>query len=155
MRKLIVLVFTIFFSVIAFSQQFPLQSQYQFNYSVINPSVIVENDFTSVRASFRQQWVGFSENPIATQYLSLYKGFGKNGLGINVFNDETGGALNKTGLSLSYAHKVVFSNAELYFGLSGGAAKVNISNISDPAIINNEDIYPEVLFGAYLKKIWN
>jgi type IX secretion system PorP/SprF family membrane protein len=152
MRKLIVLVFTIFFSVIAFSQQFPLQSQYQFNYSVINPSVIVENDFTSVRASFRQQWVGFSENPIATQYLSLYKGFGKNGLGINVFNDETGGALNKTGLSLSYAHKVVFSNAELYFGLSGGAAKVNISNISDPAIINNEDIYPEVLFGAYLKK---
>ena len=152
MRKLIILVFTIFFSVIAYSQQFPLQSQYQFNYSVINPSVIVENNFTSIRGSFRQQWVGFSENPIATQYLSLYKGFGKNGLGINVFNDETGGALNKTGLSLSYAHKVVFSESELYFGVSGGAAKINISNISDPAIVNSEDIYPEVLFGAYFKK---
>ena len=154
MRKLIVLVFTIFFSGIAFSQQFPLQSQYQFNYSVINPSVIVENDFTSVRASFRQQWVGFSENPIATQYLSMYKGFGKNGLGVNFFNDETGGAFNKTGLSLSYAHKVILSEyeSELFFGISGGASKVNISNLSDPAIINSEDIYPEVTFGIYLKK---
>ena len=69
-----------------------------------------------------------------------------------MFNDETGGALNKTGLSLSYAHKVVFSESELYFGVSGGAAKINISNISDPAIVNSEDIYPEVLFGAYFKK---
>ena len=154
MRKLKVLVFTMFFSVIAFAQQFPLQSQYQFNYSVINPSVIVENDFTSVRASFRQQWVGFSDRPIATQYLSMYKGFGNNGLGINFFNDETGGAFNKTGLSFSYAHKVLLaeSESELFLGISGGASKVNISNISDPAIINSNDIYPEVTFGIYLKK---
>ena len=154
MRKLKVLVFTMFFSVIAFAQQFPLQSQYQFNYSVINPSVIVENDFTSVRASFRQQWVGFSDRPIATQYLSMYKGFGNNGLGISFFNDETGGAFNKTGLSFSYAHKVLLaeSESELFLGISGGASKVNISNISDPAIINSNDIYPEVTFGIYLKK---
>ena len=152
MKKLIVLVFAIFSSVITFSQQFPLQSQYQFNYSVINPSVIVENNFTSVRASFRQQWVGFSDNPIATQYLSLYKGFGVNGLGINVFNDETGGAFNKTGMSISYAHKVNFAKSDLYFGISGGATKVNILDVSDPAIINSEDIYPDVLFGAYYKK---
>ena len=76
MRKLIVLIFIIFAGENIYSQQFPLQSQYQFHYSVINPSIIVENDFTSVRASFRQQWVGFSDNPIATQNLSMYRGFG-------------------------------------------------------------------------------
>ena len=151
MRKLIVLIFIIFAGENIYSQQFPLQSQYQFHYSVINPSIIVENDFTSVRASFRQQWVGFSDNPIATQNLSMYRGFGKNGLGVNVFNDETGGAFNKSGLSLSYAHKVIFPDYEVFFGLSGGFAKVNISNVNDPSIINTEDIMPDVTFGAYLK----
>ena len=84
MRNLIILVFVILISNIAYGQQFPLQSQYQFNYSIINPSVIVENDFTSLRTSFRQQWVGFSDNPIATQNLSFYRGFGKNGVGFNL-----------------------------------------------------------------------
>jgi len=157
MKKITSLLFTTLFSIIAYSQQFPLQSQYQFNYSMINPAVVVENDFTSIRASFRQQWVGFSEKPIATQLLSLNKGYGTNGLGFTVFSDETGGAFSKSGLSVSYAHKVKFSingipdESELYLGISAGAAKVNISNLGDPSIINSEDIVPEVTFGGYYK----
>ncbi len=156
MRKLTIIFLTLISSV-AYSQQFPLQSQYQYNYSVINPASVVENDFTSVRASFRQQWVGFSDNPIATQLLSVSRGYGKNGIGFNVFNDETGGAYSKSGISLSYAHKVkfpksdYFPESELYLGVSGGAAKVNIENFGDPAILNNEDYIPEVTFGAYFK----
>ena len=80
MRKLTSIIFITLISSIAYSQQFPLQSQYQYNYSVINPASVVENDFTSVRASFRQQWVGFSDNPIATQLLSISRGYGKNGI---------------------------------------------------------------------------
>jgi len=151
MRKLIVLIFLVFIGEFAYSQQFPLQSQYQFNYSIINPSIIAENNYTSIRGSFRQQWVGFSDNPIATQNLSLYRGFGKNGLGVNVFNDETGGAFNKSGLSFSYAHKVVFTDYDVFFGISGGFSKVNLLNVSDPSIINREDIVPDVTFGTYLK----
>ena len=151
MRKLVVLIFIFFVSDSLYSQQFPLQSQYQFNYSAINPSIIAENQFTSVRGSFRQQWVGFSENPIATQNLSLYRGFGNNGLGVNVFNDETGGAFSKSGLSFSYAHKVIFTDYDVYFGISGGFAKVNLLNVSDPSIVNREDIMPDVTFGTYLK----
>ena len=157
MKKITSLLFTTLFSIIAYSQQFPLQSQYQFNYSMINPAVVVENDFTSIRASFRQQWVGFSEKPIATQLLSLNKGYGAHGLGLTVFSDETGGAFSKSGLSVSYAHKVKFSingipdESELYLGISAGAAKVNISNLGDPSIINSEDFIPEVTFGGYYK----
>lgn len=151
MRKLIILIFIVFVSESLYSQQFPLQSQYQFNYSAINPSIIAENQYTSVRGSFRQQWVGFAENPIATQNLSLYRGFGNNGLGVNVFNDETGGAFSKSGLSFSYAHKVVFTDYDVFFGLSGGFAKVNLLNVSDPSIVNREDIVPDVTFGTYLK----
>ena len=157
MRKLTSIILITLISLVAYSQQFPLQSQYQYNYSVINPASVVENDFTSVRASFRQQWVGFSDNPIATQLLSVSRGYGKNGIGFNVFNDETGGAYSKSGISLSYAHKVKFPQSdyfpasELYLGVSGGAAKVNIENLGDPAILNNEDYIPEVTFGAYFK----
>jgi type IX secretion system PorP/SprF family membrane protein len=157
MRKLISILFITLISTLAYSQQFPLQSQYQYNYSVINPAFVVENDFTSVRASFRQQWVGFSDNPIATQLFSVSRGYGKNGLGFNVFNDETGGAFSKSGISLSYAHKVrfpksqFFPESELNLGVSAGAAKVNIDNLGDPAILNNEDYIPEVTFGLYYK----
>ena len=151
MKKITSLLFITLFSIIAYSQQFPLQSQYQYNYSVINPAVVVENDYTSVRASFRQQWVGFSDNPIATQLLTINRGYGKNGLGATFFSDETGGAYSKTGASLSYAHKVQFAGSELFLGLSAGAAKVNLSATGDPSVINSEDIFPEVTFGAYYK----
>ena len=151
MKKITSLLFITLFSIIAYSQQFPLQSQYQYNYSAINPAVVVENDYTSVRASFRQQWVGFSDNPIATQLLTINKGYGKNGLGVTFFSDETGGAYSKTGASLSYAHKVQFTGSELFLGLSAGAAKVNLSATGDPSVINSEDILPEVTFGAYYK----
>ena len=151
MRKLTVLIFITLFSFEGFSQQFPLQSQYQYNYSVINPASVVENNFTTMRASFRQQWVGFSDNPIATQLLTVNRGFGKNGLGFTIFNDETGGAFSKSGISLSYAHKVKFSKSELYLGVSGGASKINLADISDPSIINTNDYIPEVTFGAFYK----
>ena len=151
MRKLTALIFITLFSLVGYSQQFPLQSQYQYNYSVINPAVVVENDFTTMRASFRQQWVGFSDNPIATQVLSVNRGFGKNGLGFTIFNDETGGAFSKSGISLSYAHKVKFTSSELFLGVSGGAAKINLADIGDPSIINSNDYIPEVTFGAFYK----
>ena len=157
MKKITSLLFITLFSIIAYSQQFPLQSQYQYNYSAINPAVVVENDFTSVRASFRQQWVGFSDNPIATQLLSINRGYGKNGLGATFFSDETGGAYSKTGASISYAHKVQFDalslmpGSELYLGISAGASKINLSATGDPAVINTEDILPEVTFGAYYR----
>ena len=157
MKKITSLLFITLFSIIAYSQQFPLQSQYQYNYSAINPAVVVENDFTSVRASFRQQWVGFSDNPIATQLFSINRGYGKNGLGATFFSDETGGAYSKTGASISYAHKVQFDalslmpGSELYLGISAGASKINLSATGDPAVINTEDILPEVTFGAYYR----
>ena len=60
------------------AQQFPLQSQYHLNYSTINPAAVGESQNYSVKASLRQQWVGFSENAIGTNILTLNKGFGNN-----------------------------------------------------------------------------
>ena len=134
------------------AQQFPIQSQYQFNYSSINPAAVGETENLIAKLSLRQQWIGFSEKGIGTNIFSLNKGYGNNGLGLNIFDDQTGGAFSKTGASLAYSHRVPFENSELFLGISGGFAKVDISTSEfDPAIISNDDIVPEATFGALYK----
>ena len=59
------------------SKIFPLQSQYQFNYSSINPAAVGEFDYLSIVASYRNQWLGFNtqnDQAIATQYVTFTKG---------------------------------------------------------------------------------
>ena len=149
MKKLSLFIFTSILAAIGYSQQFPLQSQYQFNYATINPAVSGENDFYRARASFRDQWVGFSDNSISTQILTVTKGFGDNGLGVTVFSDKTGGLFNKSGASLSYSHKVKFNKSIVYLGISAGAAKINLDPNQDPAILSNSDVIPDFTFGVY------
>jgi type IX secretion system PorP/SprF family membrane protein len=154
MKKINLLLFVSIFTTVGFAQQFPLQSQYQFNYSSLNPAAVGENDYYSARASFRQQWTGFADKPIGTNLFTLTKGFGNNGLGITVFSDKTGGAFNRSGVTVSYSHKAVFAGgSELYLGVSAGGAKVNfdLSSADDPVIINTSDMVPEATFGAYYK----
>jgi type IX secretion system PorP/SprF family membrane protein len=149
MKKITILLVGSLLATLTFAQQFPLQSQYQFNYSSINPAAVGENEYYSTRASFRRQWVGLTDNPIATQLFAVTKGFGNNGLGITVFSDQTGGAFNKSGMAVSYSHKVSFASSDLFFGVSAGGAKINLENINDPALINTDDMIAEATFGAY------
>jgi len=149
MKKLSLFIFTSILAAIGYSQQFPLQSQYQFNYATINPAASGENDFYRARASFRDQWVGLTDDPISTQILTVTKGFGDNGLGITVFSDKTGGLFSKSGASLSYSHKVKFNESNLFLGISAGTAKINLAPNDDLAIISNSDVIPDFTFGVY------
>ena len=150
MKKISLLLYISIFATLGFAQQFPLQSQYQFNYSTINPATVGQNDFYSARVSFRDQWVGFTETPNATQIFTLTKGYGVNGLGITVFNDHTGGLFTKSGASLSYSHKVRLAKSELCFGIAAGAAKVGLDANDDPSALYS-DVIPEFTFGAFYK----
>ena len=152
MKRIIYILSLVFLALSVDAQQFPLQSQYHLNYSTINPAAVGESQNYIVKASLRQQWVGFSENAIGTNILTLNKGFGNNGLGFNIFDDQTGGAFSKTGASLSYSHRVPFEGSELFLGISGGLAKVNFEmDQFDPAILSNDDVVPEATFGAIYK----
>jgi len=149
MKKISLLIIVSVFATIVFAQQFPLQSQYQFNYPTINPAASGENDFYRARASFREQWVGLTENPISTQILTVTKGFGNNGLGITFFSDKTGGAFNKSGAALSYSHRVKINKSYFAFGVSAGASKINLTAIDDPALITTDNVIPDFTFGMY------
>ena len=60
MKKKILILIAIFCVQTGFTQQFPLQSQYQFNYSSINPAAVGEYDYLKMVASYRNQWAGFN-----------------------------------------------------------------------------------------------
>ena len=149
MKKVSLLILISVLATIGFAQQFPLQSQYQFNYPTINPAASGENDFYRARASFREQWVGLTDKPISTQVLTITKGFGSNGLGITIFNDKTGGAFNKSGGALSYSYRIQVSESYFAFGVSGGVSKINLSALDDPALLTNDDVIPDFTFGMY------
>jgi type IX secretion system PorP/SprF family membrane protein len=160
MKKIILILITAFCVVNGFAQQFPLQSQYQFNYSSMNPAAVGEFDYLKMVASYRNQWSGFNtqhDQAIATQYVTFTQGFGTNGLGLSLLNDNTGGAFNTTGFRLSYSHKIIYDTHKLFLGLSGGGTKLNMnaSNFNDAAVVTNSDFLPEATFGAYvLVKDW-
>ena len=42
-----------------------------------------------------------------------------------------------------------FGGSNLYFGVSGGASKINLVAINDPALLSNNDVIPEFNFGVY------
>ena len=149
MKKISLLIIVSVLVVSGFAQQFPLQSQYQFNYPTINPAANSENDFYRARASFREQWVGFSESPISTQILTVTKRFNNNGLGVTVFSDKTGGAFNKTGASISYSQRAEFERSDLFFGVSVGTSKFNFGSQNDPVFNTSEAKVPEAAFGVY------
>ena len=149
MKKISLLILISVLATIGFAQQFPLQSQYQFNYPTINPAASGENDFYRARASFREQWVGLTDKPISTQILTITKGFGSNGLGITIFNDKTGGAFNKSGGALSYSYRIQVSESYFAFGVSAGVSKINLSALDDPALLTNDNVIPDFTFGMY------
>jgi type IX secretion system PorP/SprF family membrane protein len=126
----------------------------------MNPAAVGEYDYLKMVASYRNQWSGFNtqqDQAIATQYVTFTQGFGTNGLGLTMLNDNTGGAFNTTGFRLSYSHKINYDTHKLFLGLSGGGTKLNMnaSNFNDASVVTSSDFVPEATFGAYvLVKDW-
>ena len=120
------------------SQQTPVYSQYLLNGFLINPAIAGAEGYTAFNLTAREQWVGFSDGP-ATYALSFqtrimrqsyianntavrkrsrnaYRG-GRVGLGGYIFNHRNG-AVDRTGLRISYAYHLPLETGQLSFGLS-------------------------------------
>ena len=166
MKKVILSLFTSICVLSSFAQQIPLQTQYLYNYSSLNPAAVGENDYVSLRASARNQWTNFSQNDISTEHITLTNGFGNTGIGVTLANHETGGYFSTTSFKLAFSHrvivsgsefyigtqKVVFPKSELYLGISGGAKKYNeIEAVNDAAVLANTPLVPQATFGIYYK----
>lgn len=121
-----------------YSQQTPVYSQYMLNGFLLNPAVAGSEGYTAVNLTVREQWVGFTDGP-ATYAMSFQTRLmqesrisrsksvrkrgrsasrgGRIGLGGYIFN-HSNGAVNRTGLKLTYAYHIDLDRAQLSIGLS-------------------------------------
>jgi len=119
-------------------QQVPLYSQYMLNGFLLNPAIAGAEGYSAVNLTAREQWIGFRDAPgtyalsyqtriLRNSYISKSSSVrkrmryssrsGKVGLGGYVFSDRNG-AVEKTGLKMSYAYHIFFGNSQLSMGLS-------------------------------------
>jgi type IX secretion system PorP/SprF family membrane protein len=139
------------------AQQLPLYSQYMNNELIINPAVSGTQSYSPLQISFRNQWAGFNGSP-NTQAISFHRRQKKNvGLGAVLFNDNTGGAINRTGLVLSYAYHIPVANGKLSLALAANINQYTFNsegltpNDPDPIIDGSSEssFVPDATFGAY------
>lgn len=120
------------------AQQTPVYSNYMLNGFLLNPAVAGSEGYSAVNLTVREQWVGFQDAP-ATYALSFQTRLmreshinrskhvkrktkspftgGNVGLGGYVFNHRNG-AVDRTGVRITYAYHLELAEAQLSFGLS-------------------------------------
>ena len=76
MKRKYIILLLLLIPIMVKAQQFPIYSQYLNNPLVINPAVAGSEEFTSLRFTSRQQWVGIEGAP-TTQVLSLHSRVGR------------------------------------------------------------------------------
>lgn len=139
MRRLIfIVIFLGFIFVEGLSQQTPVYSQYMLNGFLMNPAVAGSEGYSALNLTVREQWVGLEGGPstyalsfqgrimedskiarrrkVRRRSRSASRG-GHVGLGGYLFNHRNG-AVDRTGLKLTYAYHISFDKTQLSMGLS-------------------------------------
>lgn len=156
MKKILILIFTIYFSGMLSAQQLPQITQYMINNYAVNPAVAGMYDYYQVKTTIRNQWIGITDAPRTTT-LSLYgKRSSRVALGGMVFNDQVG-PTSRIGGSASYVYSFnMTSSTNMSFALSAGFTQfkfiksgVNVEDSGDPYMQGGDIVRsaPDATFG--------
>lgn len=160
MKKLFTLSILLVFAITMFAQQDVLFSQYMFNKMAVNPGYAGSRELLSADLVYRYQWVNIDgapktisaslHSPLANPHLAL---------GFNLVNDKIG-PMSSTGVTGTFAYRILFPKGKLSFGLQAGVKNNGISwnsfnsyDPSDPFMVNRDQIKKELIpdanFGIY------
>jgi len=161
MKKILIAGIFLLAGFYALPQQLPLYSQYTMNGFLLNPAMAGCVDYTPVRITARQQWMGIDGAP-STQAISAHTLLQnqKMGLGGYLFNDIFG-PMRRSGIQASYAYHLVLNrwDSKLAFGLSVTAfqfvmdeSQFTLYEPDDNAItyLSETNFVPDANFGMYL-----
>jgi len=148
------------------AQQTTQFTHFMFNSFHINPAVAGTQKCMDIRLGYREQWVGFENNP-RTAFASVHTSIkgkstyskSKHGFGGMAEADATG-PIAKTSLYLAYAYHFQFNrkwmvSAGLYLGFMQyrlDISKVFAENFLDPVLLNgsrNSFVFPDITPGIY------
>lgn len=141
MKKIFIILIFLILAISLFGQQFPIHTNYLFNKVLYNPAVTGTNGYSSLQASYRNQWTGLKGAP--TTYL--FSGDTKLnsiplGLGGYVLSDITG-PMNYTGFSGTVAYGVkVSENGILSAGFSLGMYRLSLNSSFNAQSVNDNTL---------------
>lgn len=152
-----------FLGVINFSyaQREPQYTQYMYNIGSFNPAYVGTVENAEIAGTYRAQWISVPGAPKTMRFgVNLPFSNKKNGLGINIINDELGPS-TQTYFDLAYSFQVkVSDNTKLSFGIDAGGALLNVDyskgsfEIINEPLLNQQDsfnnFYPTVGAGVFL-----
>jgi type IX secretion system PorP/SprF family membrane protein len=177
--------FTLFFFLIVsngiLAQQRPQYSQYMVNQFALNPAVAGQEEFTDIKAGYRNQWLGgFKGDGPVSYYLTAHTALGRpmttaygnhrhmakgwHGLGVNIYNDITG-PTRRTGAYLAYSYCLpVTPKYRLSIGAFLGAQQFSV-NGNQFVLVDETDqvlngvhstIVPDLILGTwfYSKRLY-
>ena len=126
MKKHILIIAVIFFTITAKSQQNPQYTQYVYNMNIINPAYAGSKEALSLNFLARTQWVGIDGAP-QTLTFGGHSPLGKNlGLGLSVIIDEIG-PVKEQNIYADISYTLNLKNdAKLAFGLKAGVTAFNL-----------------------------
>lgn len=148
------------------AQQTSQYTHFMFNYFQINPAVAGTVQCMDIRLGYREQWVGFENNPrtaFASVHTTLKSKSGisksKHGLGGMAEVDNTG-PIARTSLYLAYAYHFQFNrnwmvSTGFYLGFMQyrfDISKIFAENFNDPVLLNgsrNSFVFPDITPGIY------
>ena len=139
----IVIIVSLFWSLISIAQREPQYTQYMYNIGSFNPAYSASVEHTDISALYRAQWIDI---PGAPNTLRLGANFplsnDKMGIGFNVVSDQLGPS-SQTYIDISYSYQVnLTSNSWLSFGLDVGGSFLDV-NFSEGSFVD-----PEPLLGG-------
>ncbi|SMO74256.1 PorP/SprF family type IX secretion system membrane protein [Solitalea koreensis] len=161
MKKYLLALLFVGSSIVVYAQQRPQYTLYMQNNFILNPAIAGIENFSDVKLSYRNQWVGLDAAP-KTGYLSFHTPIGDvderhHGVGAQVVSDKTG-PTSRLSVNADYAyHLPISGNMKISFGVAGGFTQYNIDgsqlivvNPNDPAIASATQFLPDLTAGVWL-----
>ncbi|MGQ7946328.1 PorP/SprF family type IX secretion system membrane protein [Flavobacterium sp. WC2509] len=127
MKKKIIGLVVIFFTIASYAQQDAQYTQYMYNPIVVNPAYAGSRQALSVFALHRTQWVGLEGAPV-TNSFSINTPFNESkvGLGLSFVNDRIGPSVeNNIAVDFSYTIPVNYQY-KMSFGLKASANLLDV-----------------------------
>ncbi|MBW4359539.1 PorP/SprF family type IX secretion system membrane protein [Flavobacterium taihuense] len=127
MKKKIIRLVLLFFSIASYAQQDAQYTQYMYNTIVVNPAYAGSRQTMSIFALHRNQWVGVDGAPV-TNSFSINTPFNESklGLGLSFVNDKIGPSIENN-ISADFSYTVPVSEKyKMSFGLKASANLLNI-----------------------------
>jgi type IX secretion system PorP/SprF family membrane protein len=138
MKKLYILLFSLVFSTLAFSQQESHFTNFMNNYMMLNPGYAGARGLPSITLLHRSQWMGFEGAP-TSQVLSFNSPFFNKsvGFGVSVFH-RTAGLTRTFAGSLAYSYDLKLTkDFSVRIGLQGSLRHLGIDFGGDDVILRD------------------